>query len=84
MIYSIILLLTNELTTGLDRLSILYAPFPAGLVLGGATVYWFTGAATQAVASGALGDAPMTVSDLVATVEERLATREAGGIPPFG
>jgi K(+)-stimulated pyrophosphate-energized sodium pump len=53
MIFSIIMLLTHGLTTGMDKLSILYPPFLLGIVTGGAVIYWFTGAATQAVSTGA-------------------------------
>jgi K(+)-stimulated pyrophosphate-energized sodium pump len=53
LIFSIIMLLTGGLTTGLEKLSLLYSPFLLGLVTGGAIIYWFTGAATQAVATGA-------------------------------
>ena len=53
MIFSIIVALTQGLTTNLDRLSLLHAPFLLGLVTGGAVIYWFTGASTQAVTTGA-------------------------------
>ncbi|SNS66942.1 K(+)-stimulated pyrophosphate-energized sodium pump [Micrococcales bacterium KH10] len=53
MIFSIIVLLTNGLTTGLENLSMLHAPFLLGLITGGAIIYWFTGASTQAVTTGA-------------------------------
>jgi K(+)-stimulated pyrophosphate-energized sodium pump len=53
MIFSIIVLLTNGLTENLDRLSLMHAPFLLGLVTGGAVIYWFTGASTQAVTTGA-------------------------------
>src|SRR5262249_26305919 len=53
MIFSIIMYLTNGLTTNVDKLSLLHAPFVLGLVTGGATIYWFTGASTQAVTTGA-------------------------------
>ena len=53
MIFSIIISLTNGLTTNMDKLSILHAPFLLGLIAGGAVIYWFTGAATQAVSTGA-------------------------------
>jgi K(+)-stimulated pyrophosphate-energized sodium pump len=53
MIFSIIVLLTKGLTEGLENLSILHPPFLLGLIMGGAVIYWFTGAATQAVATGA-------------------------------
>jgi K(+)-stimulated pyrophosphate-energized sodium pump len=54
MIFSIIVLLTDGLKTELLRnLSILYPPFLLGLITGGAMIYWFTGASTQAVTTGA-------------------------------
>jgi K(+)-stimulated pyrophosphate-energized sodium pump len=53
MIFSIIMALTQGLTTDMQYLSILHAPFFLGLVAGGAMIYWFTGAATQAVTTGA-------------------------------
>jgi len=53
MIFSIIMALTNGTTTNVDKLSLLYAPFFLGLVTGGAMIYWFTGASTQAVTTGA-------------------------------
>jgi K(+)-stimulated pyrophosphate-energized sodium pump len=53
MIFSIIVLLTHGLSENLDRLSLLHPPFLLGLVTGGAVIYWFTGAATQAVTTGA-------------------------------
>src|SRR6185436_13010092 len=53
MIFSIIVELTQGLTQNLDKLSLLHAPFLLGLVTGGAMIYWFTGASTQAVTSGA-------------------------------
>jgi K(+)-stimulated pyrophosphate-energized sodium pump len=53
MIFSIIVALTDGLTQNLDKLSLLHAPFLLGLVTGGAVIYWFTGASTQAVTTGA-------------------------------
>jgi K(+)-stimulated pyrophosphate-energized sodium pump len=53
MIFSIIMLLTNGLTVNLDKLSMLHAPFLLGLISGGSTIYWFTGASMQAVTTGA-------------------------------
>ncbi len=55
MIFSIIMLLTGGLTEGIENLSMLHPPFLLGLVLGGAVVYWFTGASIQAVTTGAYG-----------------------------
>ena len=55
MIFSIIMALTNGLqdVTAVSRLSLLHAPFMLGLITGGAMIYWFTGASTQAVSTGA-------------------------------
>jgi len=53
MIFSIIMALTNGLTANVDKLSLLHAPFFLGLITGGAMIYWFTGASTQAVTTGA-------------------------------
>jgi len=53
MIFSIIVALTHGLTENLDKLSLLHAPFLLGLITGGAVIYWFTGASTQAVTTGA-------------------------------
>jgi len=53
MIFSIIVILTEGLTVNIDKLSILYPPFLLGLVMGGAMIYWFTGASIHAVTAGA-------------------------------
>ena len=53
MIFATIVALTNGLTTNLDKLSLMYAPFLLGLIAGGAVIYWFTGASAQAVTTGA-------------------------------
>ena len=53
MIFSIIMALTNGLTENVNNLSLLHAPFMLGLITGGAMIYWFTGASTQAVTTGA-------------------------------
>jgi K(+)-stimulated pyrophosphate-energized sodium pump len=53
MIFSIIMALTNGLTANVNNLSLLHAPFFLGLITGGAMIYWFTGASTQAVTTGA-------------------------------
>ncbi len=53
LIFATIMALTNSLTQNLDKLSILNAPFLLGLVTGGAVIYWFVGASTQAVTTGA-------------------------------
>ncbi len=53
MIFSIIIGLTDHLTTGLENLSLLHAPFLLGLIAGGAVIFWFSGASIQAVTTGA-------------------------------
>jgi K(+)-stimulated pyrophosphate-energized sodium pump len=54
MIFSIVVALTNGLRPDmLSNLSILHPPFLLGFITGGAIIYWFTGASTQAVTTGA-------------------------------
>src|SRR5206468_5359304 len=53
MIFSIMMTLTNGLTTDTQSLSLLHAPFVLGLISGGGVIYWFTGASMQAVSTGA-------------------------------
>jgi K(+)-stimulated pyrophosphate-energized sodium pump len=54
MIFSIIMNLTDKLKPELlQKVSILNPPFLLGLITGGAIIYWFTGASTQAVTTGA-------------------------------
>jgi len=53
MVFSIIMALTHGLTQNVQNLSLLHAPFLLGLICGGAIIFWFTGASTQAVTTGA-------------------------------
>ncbi|MBV9267152.1 MAG: sodium-translocating pyrophosphatase [Acidobacteriaceae bacterium] len=54
MIFSIVVALTHGLRPDmLSNLSILHPPFLLGFITGGAIIYWFTGASTQAVTTGA-------------------------------
>jgi K(+)-stimulated pyrophosphate-energized sodium pump len=54
MIFAIIVLLTERLRPDLvANLSVLHPEFLLGLITGGAVIYWFTGASTQAVTTGA-------------------------------
>ena len=63
MIFSIILFLAQDLAGGAKALtdlgqvsqfiSPIHAPFLLGLITGGAMIFWFSGAATQAVSTGA-------------------------------
>ncbi|MDR3752235.1 MAG: sodium-translocating pyrophosphatase [Terracidiphilus sp.] len=53
MTFSIIMALTHGLTVNVQNLSLLHAPFMLGLICGGAVIFWFAGASTQAVSTGA-------------------------------
>jgi K(+)-stimulated pyrophosphate-energized sodium pump len=54
MIFALIMLITNGLQPSeVSKLSMIHPPFLLGLVVGGAIIYWFTGASTQAVSTGA-------------------------------
>jgi K(+)-stimulated pyrophosphate-energized sodium pump len=53
MIFSIIMVLTGGLTNQLEKLSIMNPLFLLGLIMGGSVIYWFSGASTQAVSTGA-------------------------------
>ncbi len=54
MIFSIIMALTNgtQDAAAVQKLSLLHAPFLLGLIMGGAVIYWFSGASMQAVTTG--------------------------------
>ncbi len=52
MIFSIMMLLTSGMTANIDKLSLLYAPFLLGLIMGGGVIHWFAGASIQAVTTG--------------------------------
>ncbi len=54
MIFALIMLLTDGLKSSeVSHLSMIHPPFLLGLITGGAVIYWFTGASTQAVSTGA-------------------------------
>jgi K(+)-stimulated pyrophosphate-energized sodium pump len=55
LVFSIIVALGHEMGEAAvtNGLSILHPPFLLGLVTGGAIIYWFSGASTQAVSTGA-------------------------------
>jgi len=55
MIFGIIILLNNTIAHGrvIEMLSLVHPQVILGLLMGGAVIYWFTGASTQAVATGA-------------------------------
>lgn len=52
LIFSIIVLLTNSFTVNVEKLSIINPLFLLGLISGGAVIFWFSGAAIQAVVTG--------------------------------
>lgn len=53
MVFGIIILLQNMFGNVVEKLSIVQPTTILGLLMGGAVIYWFTGAATQAVTAGA-------------------------------
>jgi K(+)-stimulated pyrophosphate-energized sodium pump len=55
MVFGIILLLNNTVAHGkvIEMLSLVRPEIILGLLMGGAVIYWFTGASTQAVVTGA-------------------------------
>ncbi|HEY4178644.1 MAG TPA: sodium-translocating pyrophosphatase [Kofleriaceae bacterium] len=54
MIFALIMLVTRGLQPDdVGKLSMIHPPFLLGLIIGGAIIYWFTGASTQAVSTGA-------------------------------
>jgi K(+)-stimulated pyrophosphate-energized sodium pump len=55
MVFGIILLLNNTIAHGhvIEMLSLVRPEIILGLLMGGAVIYWFTGASTQAVVTGA-------------------------------
>jgi len=77
MIFTIIVLLTHGLTTNLANLSVLHAPFLLGLVAGGAVIYWFTGAATQAVSTGAYRAVEFIKRNMKVDSNEKASTEDS-------
>jgi len=53
MVFGIIILLENMFGNVIPRLSIVQPEIILGLIMGGAVIYWFTGASCQAVVTGA-------------------------------
>ena len=53
MVFSIIMLLEGKFGKVMEHLSLVQPTIMMGLLMGGAVIYWFTGAATQAVVTGA-------------------------------
>jgi K(+)-stimulated pyrophosphate-energized sodium pump len=53
MVFGIIILLENMFGNVISHLSLVQPEIILGLLMGGAVIYWFTGASTQAVVTGA-------------------------------
>ncbi|HEY1793884.1 MAG TPA: sodium-translocating pyrophosphatase [Opitutaceae bacterium] len=53
MVFGIIMLLKRLHPDTIERLSLVHPQAMMGLLMGGAVIYWFTGASTQAVVTGA-------------------------------
>ena len=53
MVFGIIMLLKRMHPDTIERLSLVHPEAMMGLLMGGAVIYWFTGASTQAVVTGA-------------------------------
>ncbi len=53
MVFGIIILLENMFGGAVAKLSIVQPEVILGLIMGGSVIYWFTGASTQAVVTGA-------------------------------
>jgi K(+)-stimulated pyrophosphate-energized sodium pump len=53
MIFGIIMLLENKFGGAVAKLSLVQPEVILGLLMGGSVIYWFTGASTQAVVTGA-------------------------------
>ncbi|MFT3869012.1 MAG: sodium-translocating pyrophosphatase [Nibricoccus sp.] len=53
MVFGIILMLQQVYGSAIEKLSLVHAGPILGLLTGGAVIYWFTGASTQAVVTGA-------------------------------
>jgi len=77
MVFSIIYILTDKLTQNVDKLSLLNPPFLFGLIAGGSVIYWFTGAATQAVATGAYRAVEFIKENIKLETDERASIADS-------
>src|SRR5262245_9074122 len=78
MIFAIIVLLTDGLKAEkLTNLSLMHAPFLLGLVTGGAVIYWFSGASTQAVSTGAYRAVEFIKANIKLTGTDRASTSDS-------
>lgn len=77
MIFSIIVILTGLKADQMVNLSIMHAPFLLGLIMGGAVIYWFTGASTQAVSTGAYRAVEFIKANIKLDGTEKASTQDS-------
>jgi len=77
MIFSIIVLLTGLEASKMASLSLLHAPFLLGLISGGAVIFWFTGASTQAVSTGAYRAVEFIKANIKLEGTEKASTQDS-------
>jgi K(+)-stimulated pyrophosphate-energized sodium pump len=78
MIFSIVVLLTQGLKPELiQNLSLMHAPFLLGLIMGGAVIYWFSGASTQAVSTGAYRAVEFIKANIKLAGSEKASTEDS-------
>lgn len=77
MIFSIIVILTGLKADQMVNLSIMHAPFLLGLIMGGAVIYWFTGASTQAVSTGAYRAVEFIKANIKLEGAEKASTQDS-------
>jgi K(+)-stimulated pyrophosphate-energized sodium pump len=77
MIFSIIMTLTAGLTEHMTSLSLMHPPFLLGLIAGGAIIYWFSGASTQAVIAGAYAAVEFIKANIKLASTEKASTADS-------
>jgi K(+)-stimulated pyrophosphate-energized sodium pump len=78
MIFSIVVLLTHGLQASeLQNLSLMHAPFLLGLIMGGAVIFWFSGASTQAVSTGAYRAVEFIKANIKLAGAEKASTEDS-------
>ena len=77
MIFSIIMTLTAGLTEHMTSLSLMHPPFLLGLISGGAIIYWFSGASTQAVVAGAYAAVEFIKANIKLGSTEKASTEDS-------
>jgi K(+)-stimulated pyrophosphate-energized sodium pump len=78
MIFSIVMLLTHGLQASeLHNLSLMHAPFLLGLIMGGAVIFWFSGASTQAVSTGAYRAVEFIKANIKLAGAEKASTEDS-------